>query len=344
VNSTVTATSTVNAGLTQQFTDYANTGGAWTGGDSTYSLPLPDGRLGWFFSDTFLGVVNPDGSRPTDTTFVNNSIVVDDAGTLSTVTGGTPAAPDSIIPPTADGKWHWIGDPAMGKHGDVQVPLLQFEKFGPDLWDFRWTANRLATLDGETLALEEITELPSATGTNWTSYTLQEGSKTYVYGIRDIEGVRSAFVARVTGNDGLKGNWKFWDGRHWSNAEADAVPVASYVSNEFSVEPFHDGYLMVTHDTTYAFDNRVVAQVSCSPTGPFVFAAELFRAPESGLWGSYGDPDVYTYNSHEHVELRDGDTLLVSYNVNTFDNVGDIYNDASIYRPRFYDVQLTVTP
>jgi hypothetical protein len=122
------------------------------------------------------------------------------------------------------------------------------------------------------------------------------------------------------------------------------VPVASYVSNEFSVEPFHDGYILITHDTTWAFDNRVVAQVSCSPTGPFVFATELFRAPESGLWGSYGDADVYTYNSHEHVELRDGDTLLVTYNVNTFDNVGDIYDDASIYRPRFYDVQLTVTP
>ena len=344
VNSTVTATSTVNAGLTQQFNDYANTGGAWTGGDSTYSLPLSDGRLGWFFSDTFLGIVNPDGSRPTDTTFVNQSIVVDDAGTLSTVTGGTPSAPDSIVPPTPEGKWHWLGDPAEGKHGDVQIPLLQFEKFGPDLWDFRWTANRLATLDGDTLALEEVTELPSATGTNWTSYTLQEGSKTYVYGIRDIDGVRSAFVARVTGNDGLKGNWKFWDGDSWSNSEADAVPVASYVSNEFSVEPFHDGYILITHDTTWAFDNRVVAQASCSPTGPFVFATELFRAPESGLWGSYGDQDVYTYNSHEHVELRDGDTLLVTYNVNTFDNVGDIYDDASIYRPRFYDVQLTVTP
>ena len=212
VNSTITATSTVNAGLTQRFDEYGDTGGAWTGGDSTYSLPLSGGRLGWFFSDTFLGTVNPDGSRPVESTFINQSIVVDAAGTLSTVTGGTPSAPDSIIPPTPEGKWHWLGDPAQGKHGDVQIPLLQFEKFGPDLWDFRWTANRLATLDGETLTLEEVTELPSATGTNWTSYTLQQGSKTYVYGIRDVDGVRSAFVARVTGNDGLKGNWKFWDG------------------------------------------------------------------------------------------------------------------------------------
>src|SRR5690606_20580571 len=124
-------------------------------------------------------------------------------------------------------------------------------------------------LDGETLELESITELPSATGINWGSWTMTEGSKTYVYGITDVDGVRSAFVARVTGNKGLAGNWKFWDGSRWAPREADAAPVASYVANEFSVAPFHDGYLLVTQDTTVPFDTRVVAQVSCSLTGPF---------------------------------------------------------------------------
>ncbi|MGM7445967.1 hypothetical protein ACPW7O_31915, partial [Streptomyces tunisiensis] len=30
----------------------------WTGGDGTHSVPLPDGRLLWLFSDTFLGRVH----------------------------------------------------------------------------------------------------------------------------------------------------------------------------------------------------------------------------------------------------------------------------------------------
>lgn len=342
VNSTITATSSTNTALTEAFSTYGNTGEGWTGGDSTYSLRLNDGREAWFFSDTFLGPVNPDLSRPETVPFLNNSIVVDTGGVLSTVTGGTPEDP-SIIGKTDDGKWHWLGDPQLGKHGDVQIPLIQFEKFGPGGWDFRWTANRLATLDGTTLELESVTELPSSAGINWSAWTEAAGSKTLVYGIRDVDGVRSAFVARVTGNDGLAGHWKFWDGDSWSPNEADAVPVASYVSNEFSVSAFRDGYLLVTQDTTEAFSNRVVAQVSCSPTGPFQFAAELYRTTEGSIWGSYGNANVYTYNAHEHPELRTGDTLVVTHNVNSFEG-DDLYGDVTIYRPRFTNVQLTVVP
>jgi hypothetical protein len=339
---TITATASVNQELTDRFAEYGNSGVGWTGADSTYSLQLRDGREAWFFSDTFLGPVNPDLSRPTTAPFLNNSIVVDDGAALQTVTGGTPGAPDSIVGPTADGNWHWVGDPELDRDGDVQIPLLQFEKFGPGQWDWGWSANRLATLDGDTLELQSVTELPSATGINWGSWTMTEGSKTYVYGIQDVDGVRSAFVARVTGNDGLAGTWKYWDGSRWSPREADAVPVASYVANEFSVAPFHGGYLLVTQDTTVPFDNRVVAQVSCSITGPFEYATDLYRMPETGLFGSYGDPDVFSYNAHEHPELRNGDTLLVTHNVNSFDNVGDVYDDVTIYRPRFTDVTLTV--
>src|SRR5947207_268389 len=50
----------------------------WTGGDTTNSVPLPDGRDVWIFSDTFLGAVNPDGTR-SDPTFVHNSLVVQSA-------------------------------------------------------------------------------------------------------------------------------------------------------------------------------------------------------------------------------------------------------------------------
>jgi hypothetical protein len=342
VDSTISATATVDAERTSQFAAYGNSGAGWTGGDSTYSLVLEDGRQAWFFSDTFLGPVDADLGRPLSTPFLNNSIVLDSGGELSTVTGGTSEAPASIIGPTAEGNWHWLGDPELNKKGDVQVPLLQFERFGTGMWDWGWSANRLATLDGTTLELESITELPSEVGINWGSYTLSEGNTTYVYGINDIDGVRSAFVARVNGGD-LTKRWKFWDGKRWAPNEADAVPVASYVANEFSVEPYRDGYLMVTQDTSELFSTRIVAQVSCSPTGPFTVAAELYRTPETGAFGSYGNPNVFTYNAHEHPEDRDGDTLLVTYNVNSF-VPDDLYDDVTIYRPRFVSVALTVTP
>lgn len=342
VDSTITASASIDEERTAAFSAYGNSGVGWTGGDSTYSLTLEDGRQAWFFSDTFLGPVDADLGRPLTTPFLNNSIVVDDDGVLDTVTGGTAEAPESIIGPTPEGNWHWIGDPQLNKKGDVQIPLLQFERFGPGMWDWGWSANRLATLDGQTLELQSITELPSGAGINWGSYTLSEGNTTYIYGIKDIDGVRSAFVARANGGD-LAKNWKFWDGSRWAPSEADAVPVASYVANEFSVEPYRDGYLMVTQDTSELFSTRIVAQVSCSPTGPFTVAAELYRTPETGAFGSYGNANVFTYNAHEHIENRDGDTLLVTYNVNSF--VGDdLYEDVTIYRPRFVQVELTVAP
>jgi hypothetical protein len=342
VDKTLTATASVNTDLTQTFADYGNTGGAWTGGDSTFSLPLRGGKTGWFFSDTFLGTVNPDGSRPTDSLFVNNSVIVQDHRGLTTVTGGTPEAPEAIIPPEADGRWYWIGDPADGPRGTVQVPLLQFQKTGTGSFDFAWTANRLATLDGRTLQLQSVTDLPSATGINWGSWTLQEGKTTYIYGVADPGGIRSSYVARTEGKDALAGEWSFWNGSDWVPNEADAVPVVPYVANEFSVAPYRDGYLLVTQDTSELFSTRIVARTSCSPVGPFTEPVELYRTPETGAAGSYGDPDVFTYNAHEHPDLRHGNRLLVTYNVNSFDNVGDVYDDASIYRPRFIDVELSV--
>jgi hypothetical protein len=55
------------AAVATMFNTYGDAGHHWTGADSTVSVPLPDGRVAWLFSDTFLGTVNADGSRPRDT-------------------------------------------------------------------------------------------------------------------------------------------------------------------------------------------------------------------------------------------------------------------------------------
>src|SRR5688572_17696434 len=64
------------ATLNAMWTAYGDAGGHWTGGDSTVSVPLPDGRVAWLFSDTFLGTVNADHSRPANTPMVSNTLVV----------------------------------------------------------------------------------------------------------------------------------------------------------------------------------------------------------------------------------------------------------------------------
>src|SRR4029450_2263106 len=78
------------APLNTAFPTYGDPSGRWTGADSTASVLLPDGRIVWLFSDTLLGAVNADHSRPRNSPFINNSMVVQDGSApTATLTGGT---------------------------------------------------------------------------------------------------------------------------------------------------------------------------------------------------------------------------------------------------------------
>lgn len=327
--------------LTELFTDYADTGTGWTGGDSTYSIPLRDGRNVWVFSDTFLGPVNDDGTRPESAPFINNSFVVQRGQELSTVHGGTAETPEALLPPPTEGGWYWVGDGLQRRDGVIQLMALQYWYGGGGMWDFGWDSNHLATFDPDTFELIDLVDLPSAAGVQWASWIEPAGQYTYIYGVEDQGASKYMHVARVVGTD-LSRPWKYWDGQRWSPHEASSARVMDGVANEYSVAAFADGYLLITQDTHELFSSTINAYVACSPTGPFRLVGEIAQMPEVGAAGSYGDPNIFAYNAHEHPELRTGDSLTVSYNVNSFDSQ-DLYEDVTIYRPRFVTVDLDVT-
>jgi hypothetical protein len=336
-----------NAGLNSMFTAYGNTGGGWTGGDSTYSARLRDGRQLWMFSDTFLGPITPP-TRPTTAPIVNNTFVSQRGGTLRTIHGGTPDAPDHLVEPSTPGHWYWIGAGTTWG-SELELPVLEYRKTGPDVWDLAWTANALARF--KTNRLQDpptITPLPSSAGISWGAWVLREHGTTYVYGVEDLGAHKYLHIARVHGS--LRGQWRYYTGGDparpsaWSRTEADAIRVMENVSNEHSVHKLRDGlHMLTTMDTSVAFSAEIVAYFSCTPTGPFVARTTLYTAPETGPFGSYGDGDVYSYNAHAHPELSSATNVVLSYNVNSFDTTigGDVYRDVSIYRPRFVDVRLS---
>lgn len=341
-HSTVTATAAVDQERTDLFADYGNSGVAWTGGDSTYSVPLKGGKLAWIFSDTFLGPVNSDLSRPETVPFLNQSVVIEKNGELSTITGGTEEAPDSLVKPTADGAWHWFGAATKTRTGDVQIGVLQFAKFGPGAWDWGWKQSYLATFDGGDFELLSLDPLPSSAGVQWASWIERKGPDAYVYGVEDRGAEKFMHVAKVLGGDLTNlTTWRYWNGTSWVADESASARVMPGVANEYSVTPFKDGYLLVTQDTSVLFSGEIRGYVSCSPQGPFTSIGALYQMPEVGLFGSYGNPNIIVYNAHEHPELRRGNTLEVTYNVNSF--VGqDLYDDVTIYRPRFVKITLDV--
>ncbi|MEU1958426.1 sigma-70 family RNA polymerase sigma factor [Nocardia sp. NPDC019304] len=324
--------------LTAALATYGDTGGGWTGADSTYSRRLPDGRQLWMFSDTFLGTVHPDGSRPATSPMVKNTFVVDDRGRMSTVHGGTADAPTAVVP-APEGQMFWVGGGYVT--GNVlNVMLVRFVNTDPDdlMWGISWKENRLARFDAENLGLIDLTPMPSRTGVMWSAWLDYDGTHTYVYGTKDSGGDKYMHVARVLGDD-LRAPWEFFDGEGWSPEESDSAPLLSGVANEYSVTRWRDRYLLITQDTSVPFSAEIRAYLSDAPTGPFTTPTVVYRAPEAGIDGTYGDRNVYAYNAHEHPDLRSGDTLIVSYNVNSLDFEG-VIGDVSKYRPRFITVRL----
>ncbi|MFI6736136.1 DUF4185 domain-containing protein [Nonomuraea sp. NPDC050451] len=329
---------TTDARLTSLFTNYGNDNSRlddWTGADGTYSVKLPSGKELWIFSDTFLGRVNTDGSRPPvvgeggDTVFLNNSFAVERNGKLSTIHDGTAAKPTAVMPPRDQNHWYWAGDATVAG-GLVEVTYQEYERYGTGAWDWRWHRNVVARFaPGRLNEPISVTDLPSGHGVAWASAVLKDGGYTYVYGVEDLGSPKYMHVARVSGQS-LLGTWEFLkaDGT-WSPNEADSARIMSGVANEYSVTKVGSGYVLITHDTTEVLSPNIVAYTSCSPFGPFTGKQHVYTTPET-------KGNIFTYNAHAHPEVA-GNGLVISYNVNSFVNT-DHYRDVTIYRPRFLDV------
>src|SRR5262249_47341144 len=139
----------------------------WTGADGSYSVTLPDGRIAWIWSDGFLGLVNSDGSRPLDSPFINNSMVIQDGASLvETLHGGTQEDPTTLIVPTDGSTWYW---PQQGVvEGDVLRVFLQgYVKTGPDPFDFEWTGTDIATFSLPDLVLQDVVAAPASNGVQY---------------------------------------------------------------------------------------------------------------------------------------------------------------------------------
>ncbi|OYN90323.1 DUF4185 domain-containing protein [Parenemella sanctibonifatiensis] len=331
----------------RRFARLGDTSGTWVGGDSTYSVPLPDGSIAWIFSDTLYGPVHDGQLSPTDSWFLHNSIVLERGGRLTAITGGTPEAPTSLVDlQPEDRRWYWFGAatlrPGAGDRADqLQVVVLEFEKTGDDAFDFAWRGNGVATIDTQTWQVTSVDDLPSDTNTHWGSWIQRQDDQVLVHGVEDLGANKYMHVARVA-SDNLadRGAWTFWDGTGWSPEESDSARIMVGVSNEYSVTPYAGGHLLVTQDTLEPLSARILAYRSSSPTGPFTDPVELYRTPETGAAGSYGNPNIFTYNAHEHPHLRRGNRLTISYNVNSFAS-DELYADVTIYRPRFIQVDQT---
>ncbi|WP_370417602.1 hypothetical protein AB8O64_02360 [Streptomyces sp. QH1-20] len=341
--------------LNDAFTGYAEHGRSphhWTGGDSTYSVPMSAGQL-WIFSDTFLGTVRPDGSRPPTThdggptPFIHNSFVLWSAAGPRTVTGRDASGrPASLV--SGHGHWYWARAGVPDGRG-VAVVYARYARTGPGPLDVAWRGNVLARFGQGRLARpRSLTPLPSATRTAWGAWLDRQRNHTYIYGTEKAPaGGHYLRLARVAGSD-LRRPWQYRTVHGtWSPDESRAARLSGPVgkplrtADELSVVRHGRWYALLTQRADLPFSAELQLAWSRSPGGPFSTPRTVHTAPESGPHGTYRNQNVYAYNAHEHPELASHGELVVSYNVNSL-HPRDVIDRASIYRPRF--LRITLTP
>jgi hypothetical protein len=310
------------------FTRYES---GWTGGDGTYSVPLPDGRTLWMFGDTFLGTVDPDRSRRPDSPLVHNSFVVQENGSLITLRGGTPEQPKALVAPEDGSSWYWPGDGTV--EGDrLHVFLRKFQRTGPGMWDWIWTGTDIGTFSLPDLKLAYITPAVSKNHVLYGSAILEHRDFVYIYGTEDLQERKFAHVARAPFGR-LLGPWEFFTGHGWSDDPMESARMLDGVANQYSVVCAGNRYLLITSDNRQPFSRQIVGYLSNSPVGPWSGPLHLFTATEA-------DDDIVTYNALAHPQFQEDGRLLISYNVNSLHGLQALFRDADAYRPRFLGVDI----
>ncbi|MFF3644161.1 DUF4185 domain-containing protein [Streptomyces sp. NPDC002564] len=356
---------------TGEFARYGNDAARtddWTGGDGTHSVRLPDGRLLWLFSDTFLGQVHappnqmgqPHAWRDGNAQMVRNSaVVMSRSGDLERT------LPAPLFTDPAPQQWRWpvaarVEPRSPGSDQRVVRVLLWTRMASQGPWIYGVpVATEVATLSLPDLRLEGIVRTSDQQSVGdpekrvlYGTTTVDDDGWTYVFGGTDAQATSrpssDAYVARVP-HGGLAdaSAWEYWDGEEWGH-EVTPRPVLGDgrrrgVGSAFTVVRDDGTYVLFTMAAGTEGLTTVSSYWSCSPTGPWHGPAKAFEAPlpEDGAVRK----DAAAYNPQAHPALGGGGRFVLSYDVNWLDATpataqANVTRNVSLYRPRFVSLRL----
>ncbi|MFF1450043.1 DUF4185 domain-containing protein [Streptomyces sp. NPDC058274] len=336
----------------------------WTGGDGTHSLRLPDGRVLWLFSDTYLGQVhgppNPVGEsyawRDTSAPLVRNSaVLMSKSGRLERT------LPAPLFPDPGSGQWRWpvaarVEPRSPGSAEQVVRVLLWTRTTGQAPWIYGVpTATEVATLslpglrlEGVTTVLDQRSVADASRRVLFGTTAVDDGDWTYVFGGDDGQAASRptshAYVARVPrGRLAEPGAWEYWDGSEWAARARPAAVLGDGqregVGSAFTVVREGGTYVLFTMAAGTEGLTTITSYWACSPTGPWHGPTRSFSPP-------LPPGEVAAYNPQTHPTLSGDGRLVLSYDVNWLDATGvsaqaNLSRNVSLYRPRFVTLRLT---
>jgi hypothetical protein len=368
--------------LNALFNSYGNNANCatWSGGDSTASVELSDGKVVWFFSDTYLNAPSERMNGGWFKSFINNSMVVQSAnGNLAkTITGGdtcrehslvyarTPVTNDDCLPrshPLCRGEsWYWNADVGLSANEDDVVAFYYRVRRGTDepfevvnsaivkIPESEFGLNSNNVLENEEL---HPIDCPAANGEQvvWGADIMswpQLGSRGQTYDVWgwgvDTHKLYHAYVP-AGGELGNITTWRYSIGTEkYSSSCGQARASSLTVGSSFSVEQTADGWWLFQRSTNFN-SNKIVAFPSEDPwTFPYV-STNVYSIPElphvAPTWHM-------AYDLRDHSRGGSASETFLSYNVNTTAvniGCGSLNNwNASIYRPRFLILPTPASP
>ena len=338
----------------------------WFGGDGIFAIPL-DGkeyipasdqtRTLILFSDTMIGKVRDGKVKPGEFSMTHNSAGIlegnrPESGKISFYWESEDYG-EGLFHPTTPGStsedYYWLGDGFVNTEGDGSLYIFAYKirNVAGGIYPFRQLGVSLIIIPpGDTppytkhrqvetpLFIEKDDAGEQATyGSGIFVNTRSAGAPNpdgyiYVYGVKGID--KKLLVCRTKPGDMTNfEEWEFWTGQAWDHDIRKAGPVTSHCSNEMSLSPLPDGRYILTFQVLGA-EPEVAVQVGRSPVGPFQPMKKIWHTEEVNE-----DLDYFTYNAKAHPHLSPKGSLLISYNINSFDFWADILDHPNLYRPRF---------
>ncbi|MHC0432150.1 DUF4185 domain-containing protein [Streptomyces sp. O3] len=364
---------TADEGTTGEFARYGDDAARdddWSGGDGTHSVRLPDGRVLWLFSDTYLGRVNPPPNlagqphswRAESTPLLRNSgVLMSAAGRLERT------LPAPLFPDPAPRQWRWpvaakVEARTPGASERVVRVLLWTRETGAGPWIYGVPlATEVATLSLPDLRLEGIVKVSDQSAVADPASRVLYGTTavdldgyTYVFGGSDEQATArptsAAHLARVPdGRLAEPAAWEYWDGTGWDTRDRHARPVLGDgdrkgVGSAFTVVRDGSSWVLLTMAAGAEGLTTVTSYWACSPSGPWHGPAKAFVPPLPADSAARRDAAAYNPQAHTALGGRGGE-LVVSYDVNWLDprpqaGLSHITRNVALYRPRFVRLRL----
>jgi hypothetical protein len=322
----------------EHFNKFNNVAGGWCAADATISLLLPDGKTLWLFGDCFIGEKKGDfGINPLKSKMINNAAIIEDGDIMTAYYGGTYENPSSFIP--GEGQDFFWPEHAVVENDTLKVfsVRVMYKDNGTPGFDFQVGTTYIASYKYPDLEYIKTSKISYVTDTTmrFGACVLKSAGYTYIFGVKDTTSQNMTwpipYLARVTNS--INEPWQFYAGPDkWSYDCKEARPVGDRpMSESLFVYEKNNKFYLIMHEIWLVGELFILEADKI--TGPWN------RSTSGGIENRFAiitpHKNNISYNLFAHPQFKNGEDILISFNVNTT-NFNSIYSDTRNYRARFF--------